>query len=288
MQRFGWMTALCALLAVLLVPALAGIPETDDEIYRYLDEIKREAGAIPEQVKALARVVWLDESASAQLRYAARLQLVGYSASTISPLRAVFFEVAPEHQADVVATLIEARHRAEAELPSDYLPALESGLWFGGFEAKRLAIPELTMNRYEPSLATIIDSAYEYPELTATVVRAVSRFQLDRARHFLLEVMRTGTAEESRLAADAIVRIGGRGLGTIREAFIDEKRQAREAAVNALLPISSGEDLSRLYDFIATNPDADAELLERIIARAGMLEALLEHQQNLDAATIGD
>ena len=94
---------------------------------------------------------------------------------------------------------------------------------------------------------------------------------------------------ESLGAADALARIGGRALGTLRKAVLDENPQVRRSAIDSLLPISSINDLSLIYDFVAATDSAqDRELLQRITARAEVLEILLDRQQQTDSATAID
>jgi HEAT repeat protein len=285
MFRFLLSIALACLLCGVTVAATVDDEEFQNA-YRTIDLAKREAGAVAQQAAALVRLAWPEEPGDRTVMWLAREQLVEYGNDSLSALRRAIRTVPARYQADVVATLIEAKSHVTAALPQVYLPAIEEAVWFGGFEAKRLAIPEVTAHRYRPAMITLMDASYEYPSLTRRVAKALGRYGEDKARHYLLEVMREGTPEESRVAADSLARIGHRALATLRNALRDENPQARRSAIGALLPISSIDDLSRLYDFLAANGDADDELVRRVTERAELLEVLLDRRQQAESATV--
>ena len=70
-------------------------------------------------------------------------------------------------------------------LPTDYLPGLESAIWFGDHAARELAIPELARFRQRGATLTMVDAAMEDPSLTALVARATGQIGDVRARFWL-------------------------------------------------------------------------------------------------------
>ena len=273
--------------AICVAPVAIG----DDlrEAYLQIDKAKSEAGPVPQQAKALVALAWPEEPTDPTVVWLARQQLVEFAEDSLPALRQAVRTVPERYQADVVSALLEARFLVSASLPQVFLPALEEALWFGSFEARRLVIPELAAHRYRPALITLMDTAYEYPALTDSVTQALGLYSNDKARHFLLDVMRNGTAGQSLAAAEALARIGGRALGALKTAVRDENPQARRSSIDSLLPISSINDLSLIYDFVAApGSDEDPELLRRVTARAELLEILLDRQQQTESATAID
>jgi hypothetical protein len=181
--------------------------------------------------------------------------------------------------------VIEARNRISSGMPPEFLPIMADAIWYGSPEAKRLALPHVTRHKFQPALLSMMDAAIEYPELTADVVHSLGLYNQDRARHFLNDVLHNGTPRERRLAAIALARIGSRALLTLREATRSVDRQARTAAIRALLPISTVADLSLLYEYVGMHADDDAELTADLAARAEQLEFLLERRLEDESAT---
>jgi len=276
---------LALLLCAALSAPLSVAADEDRDPYRILDDAKQAAGSIPKQADALARYAWPDGERWPELNALARAQLVGYGADALPALRAALRRVAPPLQADVVAAVLETRELVRSKLPSDLLPTLEDALWYGTAEAKRLAIPELTEQRFPLAMLDMIDAAYEFPELAPQVIEALGRFGSDRARHYLLEVLNTGKTEERHLAARSLARIGDRALRALRDAARSADPTVRSVAVAELLPISTVDDLTLLYELVALGDAVDEDLRQRVIARTQQLEILLERQLSADAAT---
>jgi hypothetical protein len=263
----------------------ASVADELREAYIAIDTVKSEAGSVPNQAIALTELAWSADPGDPTVIWLARQQLVEFGENGLTALRRAI-HTAPKHmQADVVSAIMEARSSVSAGLPQVYLPALEEALWFGSFEARRLVIPELAAHRYRPALITLMDAAIEFPALTDSVTNALAIYGNDKSRHYLLGLMRDGTMEQGLGAADALAQIGGRAMGTLREAVRDESLQVRRVAMDGLLPISSIQDLSLIYDFVAANSDVDPDFMRRVIERAELLEVLLDRQHQAESAT---
>jgi len=267
--------------------ALAQEAVGHDEAYRVLDKAKAEAGSIPEQASALARMAWTDNQ-DPVIAARARQELVEFGSHGLRALHQAIRKVDSVYQADVVVAVIEARNRITSGMPPEYLPSMADAIWFGSAEAKRLALPQVTHHKFQPALLSIMDAAYEYPELTADIVHALGLFDDDRARHFLNDVLHEGTPEERRLASVALARIGRRALPTLREATRSDNALARITAIRALLPISTIDDLSLLYEYVGMHTEDDAQLTADLTARAEQLEILLEQRLENESATFNE
>jgi hypothetical protein len=134
-------------------------------------------------------------------------------------------------------------------------------------------------------LLSVMDAAYEYPQLTPIVIDTVETIRDDRARFFLAERMEQGDAQTRKRAAEAMATIGGRCFQYLRAWALAEQPELREVALRALLPNTTIGDLTTLYEYVEMFPDDDPNLLTALQARAQVLEALFEAQQEIDSAS---
>jgi HEAT repeat protein len=250
-----------------------------------LNRAKAEAGSIPGQADALARLAWPADGRSDPLvQAAAREELVGFGDYALPALRKAVKQADPRYRADVTAALIEARRTQRFGDPPDYIPGLEEALWFGSIEARRLAMIELSRYQYPPAVLTIIDAIHLNSELTWTGLRALGRMRDERARHFLRRVLDHGEPRYRRLAAQALGRLGDMGVAWLREGLASEDRGVREAAMAAFLLYAAQDDAAMLREYAARHADDDPELLDRVRDRTYELETLPGGRPFSDAA----
>ena len=77
------------------------------------------------------------------MREAARNELVVFGEHSIPAMAAAVPKVTMENRAPLVQTMMAAFRRLSFGLPTDYLPGLESAIWFGDRATRELAIPEM-------------------------------------------------------------------------------------------------------------------------------------------------
>ena len=275
----------CLMLAALLggAQALAG-DWAVEETQAVVDAAKSRAGAIPEQARALVELAWPEEpKGDPRVRALARRQIVGFGDYGLSAMQQRLVSGPRRYAADITSALIETRLVVASGLPAQYLPALYDAVWFGTPEAKRLAMAELARFRYFPALLPIIDAAYEYPRLTASAIESLGQLGDERARYYLGDVLQSGRPPHHLAAANALARIGGRAIETLREATTSPRAEIRGAAIDALIPVSRVEDLTILYEYVAQFPGDDARRLELVVQRARQLESLIEGRQYRDS-----
>jgi hypothetical protein len=248
-------------------------------------QAKAEAGGVAEQAAALYELCWSDPPGDPEVASIARAQLVQYGRHALEVLYRGMSKVPKRYTADLVYALIQAQRDTSLGLEPGYLPGLEAALWHGSVEAKRLAIPKLAARQYRPALLAVIDVAYDHPELTDLVVVALVTYGDDRARFFLDDILRHGEARERKLAAQALSRIGGRAVDTLRNAALSEESATRQAAIAALVPVTGLDDLTTLHEYVYRYPDDDAEVVEQVRQRAVQLEALWEARAKQEAAS---
>jgi HEAT repeat protein len=279
--------AMCAVV-LMWVGLWAGsaLGDENQEARRVVEAAKAEAGEIPEQARALTRLAWPDgpitEHAISNL---ARDQIVGFGDHGLEALRERFTDVDGVYQADIASAIIETRMIVTAGLPAYYLPAIYDTIWFGSMDAKRLGMFEFARYRFPMATLPIIDSAYDYPRLRHSVIRALEQQGDDRARHFLGEILMEGDPEYLHEAAQALAVIGGRSIDTLRDATISPDATLRGAAIDALMPVSGVDDLTILYEYVALYPEDSPERMDLVLQRAAQLEAMMEARQDVDAAS---
>lgn len=280
-----WFVVLAA--ALLAVAPVRGDDwAADDEIFRKLDTAKAEAGAIPEQARALALLAWPDEpQGDPRLRALARRQIVGFADRGLDALAERMRTAPPRYAADITSAIMETRLVAGTGLAPRYLPALYDAIWFGPPEAKRLAMPELARYRFPPSMLTIIDAADESPRLAGVVIESLGLLGDDRARHYLGGVLMSGDPAHLEAAAAALAKIGGRSIETLRDATLAPRAEIRAASIDALIPVSRVEDLTILYEYLQQfSEQDDARRIELVTQRARQLESLLESREYQDSS----
>lgn len=275
----------CLALAALLGAAEArGGDWALEETHRVVDEAKARGGAIPEQARALAELAWPDEpKGDPRVRALARRQIVGFGDHGLAALQERLLSGPKRYAADITSALIETRLVVSSGLPAQYLPAVYDALWFGPPDAKRLAMAELARFRYFPALLPIIDAAHEYPRLTPSAIESLGQLGDERARFYLGEVLQAGRPPQHEAAANALARIGGLAIETLRDATASPRAEIRGAAIDALIPVSRVEDLTILYEYAAQFPEDDARRVELVVQRARQLESLVEGAQYRDS-----
>ena len=272
-----------ALLAMATSHAVA--EETLESAQKIVDETITNAGAIPKQADALARLAWPAEDGDANVMLLARKALMAYGEYAIPSLRKAVTSVRPDQQEEVVWALMRAFLQIDTGLPSEYLIGLEEATWFGTREARLRAIPELGRHRYRPSMLTIIDAAYDDPELMPTVIESLGMMRDTRARFFLEKVMLEGAPEVRGQAAAALARLGGTALYPLKLAMRSDDPEVRLVAVQALLPVATVDDISTLHEYAYNHPDDDPGILEAVRASALMLEEALARQAEAESAS---
>lgn len=276
------------LVGLLLAVSVVSVSAEGDAPRRPEDEVHAATyglRTVEERTEALARLAWTSGAAEPDTAAVARLWLVDHGHKAIPTLRKALHWVKPEQQADVVKAVLAIFRRQTTGIPAGYLGALEEAIWFGTREARLLAIPEVAGFRYTPAMMTIIDAAVEDPELLPAAVPALGRLGDDRARFFLEKVMTSSDAEARRLAADALSRIGGRATLPLKAAMRSEDRDLRTAALRALLPRATVDDLSALHEYVYAHPDDDPDLVAAAREAALEMERVLAAQQAADSAS---
>ena len=266
--------------ALMLGAAAAAEDWAGEEAHRIVDAAKARGGAIPEQAKALVDLAWPDNpQGDPRVRALARREIVGFGDHGLAALQARLVAAPPRYAADITSAIMETRLVVSAGLPPQYLPSLYDAVWFGPPEAKRLAMAELARYHYLPALLPIIDAAHEYPRLTSSVIESLGQLGDERARYYLGEIVMSARPPHHVAAAQALARIGGRAIETLRDATASPRAEIRGAAIDALIPVSRVEDLTILYEYVAQFPDDDARRVELVIQRARQLESLVEGRQ---------
>jgi hypothetical protein len=266
------------------MPALAA---GTTEPRQVISQALAEAVSIPRQAQALVDLAWPTDGPGRPLVAAmARQELIGYGSHGLEALREALFNVGPEHQADVTATLIDARRSEKHGNPKTFLPALEEAIWYGSIEARRLAMAEISKFVFPTAVLSTIDAIYENPELALHGIRALGRMRNDRARFFLGRTLNHAAPRYKKAAASSLALLGDTGFQVLRYAVRSETREVREAAVRALLPFAAVEDLTALYEYLDSHgPTDDPQVLARIRERATQLETMLEEQQLRESAS---
>jgi hypothetical protein len=273
------------LAAVITAGTPLGAQETVESAQKIVDDTISNAGSIALQAEALVRLAFPEEEVDRTVMLLARKALVAYGEYAIPALRRAVTTVRPEHQADAVWTLTRTFLKLESGLPSDYLLGLEEAAWFGTRDAKLRAIPELGRHRYRPSLLTIIDAAYEDPEIVPTAIEALATMGDDRARFFLETQMLEGGPEVRGLAAAALAQIGNDALRPLKLAARSENPEVRLVAIQALLTVATVDDISTLHEYVYDHPDDDPATVEAVRASALALEKTLSRQAEADSAS---
>ena len=266
-------------------PPPAAAPTDAASAQKIIEDAKARAVSIPAQVEALIALGFPSVPSDPAVREAARNELILFGEHVITPLAEAVPRVTPENRAPLVQTLMAAFRRLSYGLPTDYLPGIESAIWFGDHAARELAIPELARFHQRGATLTMVDAATEDPSLSAVVIRAMGEIGDPRAR-FWLETQLRGS--DPTLRADAAVslsRIGGPALVPLKDAMKAENRALREIASRALLPVAGLDDITALHEYAAAFPGDDAALLEAVRTAAAMLEEALAARQENDSAT---
>jgi hypothetical protein len=252
---------------------------------KVIEETKSRAVTIPSQVQALIALAFPASGGDEAVREAARHELAVFGEHSIPALASAVPQVTLQNRAPLVQTMMNAFRQLSFGLPTDYLPGLESAIWFGDRAARELAIPELARFRQRGATLTMVDAALEDPSLTPLVARATGQIGDPRARFWLETVLRGKDPALRAEAAVALSRIGGPALQPLKDAMRSDDRALRETACRALLPVAGVEDVTALHEYAAMRPDDDAALLEAVRTAAGMLEEALAARQESDSAS---
>ncbi len=266
------------------MPALAAGTSDPQEV---INQALTRAVAIPAQAESLCELAWPSDGPGDPLVAAmARQFLVGFGTYGLNALREAMFRVRPEHQADVTATLIDARRSESAGTTPDYLPALEEAIWYGSIEARRLAMAEISKFVFPVAILSTIDAIHENPELMLDGIRTLGQMRNERGRFFLGRTLNHAAPRYKEAAAAALVLLGDSGFQILRNALLSPTGEVREAALVALLPYAATNDLTSLYVYLEAHATTDdVELIERVRERTAELETVLEERQLAEAAS---
>ena len=274
---------LCGILVAIAAPPASAVDAAAAQMA--VEDAKARAVSIPAQVQALIGLAFPAAPGDPAVQEAARQELVVFGEHSISPLATAIPKVALKNRAPVVQTMMLAFRQLSFGLPTDYLPGLESAIWFGDHAARELAIPELARFRQRGATLTMVDAATEDPSLTAIVARATGQIGDERARFWLESVLRGPDPANRSEAAVALSRIGGTALRPLKDAMKSDERALRETACRALLPVAGLEDVTALHEYAAAHPDDDPRLVEAVRTAAAMLEEALAARQENESAS---
>ena len=280
MSRVGIFTSTTVALLLALAPATAARDAIDEEI-----RLAVGSQSIQGRARTLARLAWGEENENHELAARAREQLTLYGNHGMQSIARSFQWADPALSADIMLASIEAEKQMTSGVSSYTTVAVDHAIWFGSPEAKRLAMAYMSMRPVPILLLPVMDAAYEYPQLTLVVIETLQVIRDDRARFFLAEQMEQGDAETRKRVAEAMATIGGQCLDYLRAWALADQPELREVALRALLPTTTIGDLTTLYEYVEMFPDDDPNLLTALRARAEILEALFEAQQEIDSAS---
>jgi hypothetical protein len=273
------------LVVVAFAASWSGATRADemDRARQIVNAAKAEANDIDAQAVALTLLAWPDGPITDHaVSTLARDQIVGFGDHGLDALKDRVREAPDLYKADITSAIIETRLVVTAGLPAQYLPCLYDSVWYGSIDAKRLGIYELARYRFPMGTLPMIDAAYEYPRLRKSTMVALQRQGDDRARHFLQHVLLEADPDYLELAAETLAAIGGRAIETLRDATLDPNPTLRGAAVDALIPVSGVDDLTILYEYVATYPDDPPERMDLVLQRAAQLEAMMEARRDME------
>ena len=89
-----------------------------------------------------------------------------------------------------------------AGVPPVFLPGLETAVWFGDPEAKRVAIRELGRARHIPAQMACIDAAYDHPRLVDDVILALGGEAIEMGGRYLYAAVTTDTIRPESVNGD--------------------------------------------------------------------------------------
>ena len=267
--------------ALLLLAPIATARDAIDE------EIRLAVGSqnIQGQARTLARLAWGDDNENHELAARAREKLTLYGKHGMQSIAESFQWADPALSVDIMLAIIEAEQQMTSGTSTYTTVAIDHAIWFGSPEAKRLAMEYMSIRPIPILLLSVMDTAYEYPQLTLIVIETLKAIRDDHARFFLAERLEQGDAQTRKRAAEALAKIGGQCLQYLRAWALAEQPELREIALRALLPNTTIGDLTTLYEYVELFPDDDPNLLTALLARAQVLEALFEAQQEIDSAS---
>jgi hypothetical protein len=275
--------AMCGLVWAAFLAAAPAFGTGPPEAVKIMNKAKADAVAIPKQAEALVRLAWIGDQANREAAALAREELVKFGKHGLQALHAALTEVDVRYTADVVSAMIEARQKMIAGSPTLYIAAMEQAVWVGSVDAKRLAIKELTRFNYRPALLPIMDSAIEHPVLTRLVIDSLAKLGDDRARFFLDRQLRAGNPAIRMQAANCLAIIGNNSIQTLREAASSEDAEIRHAAIEALVPRTTLNDLTILHEYVYMHPEDDSRILQLVRDRAILLESLMDQGMESDS-----
>lgn len=252
---------------------------------KVVEEAKAKAVTIPGQVQALLALAFSPGEVDPAVQEAARRELVAFNEHGISDMALAVPRVPAQHRAALVQTMMLAFRQLTFGLPTDYIPALESAIWFGDHATRELAIPELARFRQRGATLTMVDAATEDPSLIPLVARATGQIGDPRARFWLEKVLRGPDPALRGEAAVALARIGGPALVPLKDAMRSEDRALRETACRALLPVAGLEDVTALHEYVTARPDDDPALVEAVRTAANLLEEAMAARDANESAS---
>ena len=275
------------LLALSVATAMAIPAAAGDELDAQIREAMRGHKKIPERMKVLAKLAWSEDTASEALAHRARVKLVESGKKSMEAIADALRWAEPARFSDIMLTSIEAEGRITSGDSPFTSSTIDRCIWFGPPDAKRLAMDYMTVRPVGLLMLAVIDSAYDYPELTPVVIDTLALMGDPRARFFLADQLQNGTPAVRKRAAEALATIGGRAREYLRAWALSDDSELRQTAFRALLPVAGVGDLTTLYEYLMLFPEDDPETLDALRARAQLLEDALAAQEELQADTPG-
>jgi hypothetical protein len=267
------------LLLLMIIASPSALPyQSVEEANEIIQIAKAKGDTVHEQALELVTLAWPAPPGDPVVSALARRELVELGTHSTLALQIALRTIPPLYSADVVACLLENHDNSGGTGISFFEAALYDAVWYGSTEARRLAIAANASLGHKSSLLPMIDAAYEEPILVLAVVKALGDFASDRGRFYLKEVLESGTPEQRLSAAHAMTRIGNKSLELLRESVLSDDQQTRLTALDALLPISSTDDLSIFHEYASKYSSEDPLTWQRLSERVSMLEEIMETQ----------
>ncbi len=275
------------LLPLLVLAMFFAAPLAADEgqLDGKLREAMRDQRDVPGRTRALARLAWAEDTETEALAYHARKRLIEAAAQGMEAMTHALSWAETSRFADIMLASIEAEQNMTMGTSPHTIGAIDRCIWFGSPDAKRLAMVYMTRRPVHLLLLPVMDVAYEHPQLTPVVIDTLALMKDPKARFFLADQMQTGSPAIRKRAAEALSKIGGRGLEYLRAWALSEDPEMRRVALEALLPTAKVGDLTTLYEYLTLFPEDDPEVMAKLRARAELLEQAILIQEEMDART---
>ncbi len=232
-----------------------------------------------DQVKTLIKLAWFDTAQPKEVSQAAKKILKEYGRWSKFVLSRAVLDAPTPVQKEMIPFILWAYDDTGTRYDLDYIGTFTTLIRMAERDVKIMAMDALAKYAVRTGSNAVIDAAYEDPSLELHAIRSLGFIADPKAAGYLMEKMASPQKEIADAAEKAFASIASEATLILKRGLLDDRKEIRERSLRTVLPYTTIDDISLLYQVQLKSGQFDPSLLEALQKR---IEELNEQKAELE------